>query len=119
MKIPGYLGRFGASYIRVVVIASRLVIQGTVEFLMDTGASRTMLSDEDAISLGISYSKLVKLKQGLVGIGGPVTTYQLSNVELIFRKETGALHSEPLTAKTYVQVLRNPKPKESAKGVEI
>lgn len=94
MRILGYVGRFGASYVRVAVIASKLGIQGSVEFLIDTGASRTTLSDEDAFSLGISYSKLVKLRQGLVGIGGTVDTYQLSDVEFIFRTETGSLHSE-------------------------
>lgn len=97
MRIPGYLGRFGASYVRAVVIAKSLGIQGAVEFLIDTGASRTTLSDEDALSLGIPYAKLIKLRQGLVGIGGTVATYQLSDVELIFRMGTGDLHTEQLT----------------------
>ena len=59
----------------------------TIEFLVDTGASRTTICDKDAIRLGIDFGKLEKLDEGMLGIGGVVDTYVLKDVKLVFRRE--------------------------------
>ncbi len=46
-----------------------------VEFLIDTGADVTMLSEKDAIRLGMDFSKLEKAKKDLGGLGGRAATY--------------------------------------------
>ena len=47
-----------------------------VEFLIDTGASKTIISDRDVVWLGIDYGKLTKSLPSM-GIGGSVQTYAL------------------------------------------
>jgi hypothetical protein len=53
------------------LISESMNIDETVEFLVDTGASRTTLLDKDAIYLDLDYDKLPKYKENLRGIGGP------------------------------------------------
>lgn len=71
-----------------------LGMRDTVEFLVDTGASRTTIRDKDVIRLGIDFSKLEKLSEGMLGIGGLVDTYVLRNVKLAFRREDEESHVE-------------------------
>ena len=56
----------------------------TIEFLVDTGASRTTLLDKDVICLGIKYDKLRRYEQDLSGIGGSVETYVVDDSLLLF-----------------------------------
>jgi predicted aspartyl protease len=58
-------------------------IDETVEFMVDTGASRTTLLDKDAIYLGLDYDKLPKYKENLSGIGGSISTYFMEDASLI------------------------------------
>lgn len=66
----------------------------TIEFLVDTGASRTTICDKDAVRMGIDFDKLDKLSEGMLGIGGAVDTYVMKNVKLTFRRENGKSHVE-------------------------
>ena len=59
------------AYVDAVVESETLHIYATVEFLIDTGATKTTISDKDAIRLGIDYETLEKLGKGMLGIGGP------------------------------------------------
>jgi hypothetical protein len=68
----------------------------SIRFLMDTGATRTIISDRDALRLGIDYSALTKLGDGMLGIGGPVDTYILKGARLIFNQENRSKHIEPI-----------------------
>jgi len=56
----------------------------TVELLVDTGADVTMLSEKDALRIGLNYEKLERAKKDLGGIGGKVETY---SVEAIIKIE--------------------------------
>jgi len=69
-------------------------IHETVEFLVDTGASRTTICDKDTVRLGIDFGKLEKLSEGMLGIGGMVDTYVLRDVKLTFRRENEESHVE-------------------------
>ena len=68
-----------------------------MDLLIDTGATKTTILDKDAISLGISYSKLTKSKQPLLGVGGTVETHIAKDAELYFRTEDGSEHKEELS----------------------
>ena len=81
----------------VAVLSSKpLGIHETVEFLVDTGASRTTICDKDAVRLRIDFTKLEKLSEGMLGIGGAVNAYVLNDIELIFRREDEKDHVENL-----------------------
>ena len=60
MRIEGYFGRFGAPYIEAALICEKFGIKKSIKFLVDSGASRTTISENDAIRMGIDYSKLEK-----------------------------------------------------------
>ncbi len=56
-------GPLEAAYVNVVLESESLHIYATVEFLIDTGATRTTVSDKDAIRLGIDYEALEKQQE--------------------------------------------------------
>ena len=85
MKLKGKIGRFNAPFIDSIFICEDLGIEESIEFLIDTGASRTTITDSDAIRLRINYQRLNKLEQGLTGIGGDVETYSIRKVNLLFK----------------------------------
>ena len=95
MKIKGYFGRMGAAYVKTGLICKRLNIDRTIEFLVDTGATRTTITDTDVIKLGIDYGKLQRLDRGMLGIGGEVDTYILRDAKLIFETEE-RIHTEKI-----------------------
>ena len=72
-------------FINAHLISSALKIDETIEFLIDTGASRTTLLDRDAIFLGVNYSKIPKYKQQVSGIGGTVETHIIPDASLIIK----------------------------------
>jgi len=96
LKIPCFFkpGIFEAAYVVAVLECEALRIHDIIEFLVDTGASRTTICDKDIIRLGIDFSKLEKLSEGMLGIGGLVDTYVLDDVKLTFRREDGESHVE-------------------------
>jgi predicted aspartyl protease len=51
--------------------------------MVDTGASRTILLDKDAIYLDMDYNKLPKYKENLSGIVGSINTYIIEDASLI------------------------------------
>jgi predicted aspartyl protease len=94
MIIRGFF-EFGTPYVVVQIKCINLEIIATIRFLVDTGASRTVISDKDAVKLGIDYNKLKKLEDGMIGIGGQVETFLMDNVELLFKSD-GGIHVEKL-----------------------
>jgi predicted aspartyl protease len=75
MKMRGYWGRFDAAYVDVRFVCKRFGIDEVVPFLIDLGASSTIISDKDAKNLGIDYNALQKLPRGVTGIGGRAKAY--------------------------------------------
>jgi len=82
IRIRGFF-RNDAGYINGHLVSKEQNIDETVEFLVDTGASRTTLLDKDAIFLGINYNKLRKSEQDMSGIGGSVDTYVIDDSVLL------------------------------------
>jgi len=68
-------GPLGPAYIIAIACIPLLKIQQNVESLIDTGATKTTILDRHAVTLGISYTKLSKLRQPLLGLGGFVEIY--------------------------------------------
>ena len=81
------------------MISQEVGISEIIEFLVDTGASRTTLLDKDVIYLGIDYGKLRKSEQDMSGIGGSVETYIINDSVLLFGE---------YSIKTPVFVLKHP-----------
>lgn len=99
MRLNGYFreGPLEAAYITVLISLPEFQLKQTVDLLIDTGATKTTILDKDAISLGLSYNKLTKSKQRLLGVGGSVETHIAKNAELYFRAEDGSEHKEELS----------------------
>ena len=74
-----------------------LGIGDPVYFLIDTGATRSLLSEKDAKILGIDYSKL-ELQEGRnIGLGGTAPVYRIKcECKLTFRISEREFHVEPL-----------------------
>ncbi len=90
MKISGYFktGQLEGAYVVARLLAKAFGIEDDLEFIVDTGASKTIISDRDALWLGIDYKKLRRVKPSL-GIGGTVQTFAIDGAELIFVTEGG------------------------------
>ena len=95
MRLEGYWGEFEAPYVSAILICGVLDLRKPVEFLIDTGASRTTILDNDAIRLGIDCGKLQRFEPGMAGIGGVVDTFIIPDVKLLFRTKNG-FHGEEL-----------------------
>ena len=82
--MPVILGtiRNGAPYVAGLVMLPHLGISGIVEFLVDTGASRTCLHPRDARALGIGLSGLSYTRDSQ-GIGGRAS-YSPHNAYILF-----------------------------------
>ena len=111
LRIVGFFkgDELGAPFLVATMVMEDLGIKSPLEFLIDTGASRTTISDKDAIRLDIDYSKLEKHLEGTLGIGGIVKTFIIRDVKLVFATEDGKLHEEELEK---VYVLKHEKPSE-------
>jgi hypothetical protein len=83
------------AYVAAIVESEKVHLYGTVEFLVDTGATRTILSDKDVTRLGLDYAELDKLQGGVLGVGGTVDTYILADAKLMFNAEK-IIQQEPL-----------------------
>ena len=77
-------GALEAAYVDAVLESEALHIFVSIEFLVDTGATKTTISDRDAVRLGIDYLTLEKINKGMLGIGGAVDVYMLKDSSLIF-----------------------------------
>src|SRR5215831_10331473 len=67
-----------------------LGVARTLDFLVDTGASGSLISERDAAILGIDYEKLELLEQPIFGIGGTAPAYRInSESKLVFRTLEG------------------------------
>jgi hypothetical protein len=112
--IKGFF-RNGAGFVNMHLTSESLNIDETIEFLVDTGASRTTLLDKDAIYLGLDYDKLPRYKENLSGIGGSISTYVIEDASLIIGSTQMAIpvmvgrHPiEKMTKEELIRTLRIP-----------
>ena len=81
----------GCGFIEARLTSKSLQLDEKVSFLIDTGASRTALLDKDAIRLGIRHDKLTKSKSSLIGIGGTISCFVITDSILTFRSPKGEI----------------------------
>lgn len=99
MRLKGYFraGPLEGAYTTVVLALPKLGIRQNIELLIDTGATKTTILDRDAITMGIPYNRLPRLKQPLLGLGGVVETYVAKDAEIYFRADGDAEHRESIS----------------------
>jgi len=74
-----------------------LNIGSPVYFLVDTGATRSLISEKDAKILGIDYTRLELQDQPLVGLGGTSPVYKIkAECKLTFKTSDRKGHVETL-----------------------
>ena len=73
--ITGYFTVTGLPYVKGSLSLPRLGVAGQVDFLVDTGATTTVLHPDDGIALGCPFDNLV-LPAPLEGVGGTHTYYR-------------------------------------------
>jgi len=95
VKIKGYLHRDKSPYVDVLIGLRTGGTKRKVSFLIDTGTPRTIISERDAIKLGLNLQSLEKLDEELLGLGGFSETFKLSNITMLFASENGG-HTERL-----------------------
>jgi hypothetical protein len=84
MKIVGGLGKSRLGYISAILMVEKFNINAPVRFYVDTGASRTLISDRDALRIGVDYKKLRKAPEKVQGLDGEVDVYLLPKCMLVF-----------------------------------
>lgn len=106
----GYF-RKGRPYVKAAILSPKIRAKrpSWSEFIVDTGADRTILGYPDALKLGIDTSKLKKIK--VSGVGGIANACILKNVGLLFldedkKRRNKSLHLEPLDEIIILPTLR-------------
>jgi hypothetical protein len=89
MRIPGFFGEFGAPWLPVKLRRQESEKVLDVQFLIDTGAYRSMVGTAEIYALGVSIHELRKSVGTAVGFGGRTQFYFLQNVELTFESDQG------------------------------
>ncbi len=97
MRLYGYFNQAPtpAAYISAVVSIPDLNVKATVQFLIDTGATKTVIMEKDVGRLGIDCSRLSNPSR-LFGIGGDIEACQMAGVDFIFDEEERGEHTERL-----------------------
>jgi hypothetical protein len=95
MRIQGCFGEYGAPWVPVKLRRKECEKVLDVQFLIDTGAYRSMVGTAEIYALGVSIHELRKSVGTAVGFGGRTQFYFLQNVELTFESDQGP-HTEVL-----------------------
>jgi len=93
------------AFLRAVIEIKDLKIRGAVDFLIDTGAGQTILSERDAIRLGLAYQNFPSGTPAM-GVGGVANTYKINKkVTFYFKTVGGGIYSP---VRRGVEVLEEP-----------
>ncbi len=77
----------GLDYVTVHVICAHPNINKSVEFVVDTGSSKTTISYGGALGLGLTPKSLLR-GQDSIGVGGSTPTYRTGRAYISFVKNT-------------------------------
>ncbi|MEK9150436.1 MAG: hypothetical protein AAB267_10390 [Candidatus Desantisbacteria bacterium] len=92
MKIEGYFDysfKPIAPFVDAVIQSERLGFTEEISFLIDTGASMTILLDKDVEITGLDVSRLKKADKPVGGIGGIIDTYIIDDAKIVFETDKG------------------------------
>jgi hypothetical protein len=74
------------------ISSPKLKTPGVIEFIVDTGSSKTTINDKDVLRLSINYDLLNPSKDTYYGVGGTgLTSYVLPDCKLLFTDD----HEKP------------------------
>lgn len=103
MKIKGIAKRDTLSFVFAIMTCEELNIYSKpIRLCVDTGATNTTIMDADADKLAIDYSKLKESKQGALGIGGIVKSYEIGKMTLEFKTDNDELVQKEEIADAHV-----------------
>jgi hypothetical protein len=75
----------GLYIIAALFKSTNLTKSASIDFIVNTGSSKTTINDKDAERLEIDYSSLTPTNEKYFGIGGTdVESYSLTNCQLLF-----------------------------------
>jgi len=92
MRIEGYFDpnfKPIAPFVDAIIISEEVKIRHKVRFLIDTGASMTILLDKDVKDIGLDVGKLKGADNQVGGIGGSVETYIIEDAKIVFKTNEG------------------------------
>jgi len=93
------------AFLRAVVEIKDLKVRGLVDFLIDTGAGQTILSERDAKRLGLAFRHFPHSRPA-VGVGGIAKTYRIEKeVTFHFATVDGRIYSP---VRRGIEVLEEP-----------
>ena len=84
--IHGYFDEYGRPYVEGRLIIERLEVDGTVHFLVDTGADSTVLHPRDGVRLNCRFD-LLGGPRSMGGIGGRQDYYPEDGATIVFYGE--------------------------------
>ncbi len=98
MEIKGDLDLSIELYIVIASVKSSILSKSVpVGFIVDTGSSKTIITDVDARRLDVNYAELEPSTEPYYGIGGTdVQSFSLPNCRLSFTDKMGRKHPEDL-----------------------
>lgn len=100
-----YWGDREWAFLQAVIEIKALKVMGNVDFLLDTGAGESILSERDARRIGLVYQNFPKGKPA-AGVGGVANTYKIDKeVTFYFHTVDGAVYS---AARRGIEVLKEP-----------
>jgi hypothetical protein len=74
-----------------------LTKSASIDFIVDTGSSKTTINDKDAERLEIDYNSLIPTSEKYFGVGGTkVESFSLKNCRLLFSDASGNPYVEQL-----------------------
>ncbi|MBU0567310.1 retroviral-like aspartic protease family protein [bacterium] len=109
MRIDGYFEpefKPKAPFIDAIVISKEVGFYHKIRFLIDTGASMTILLDKDVRDTGLDVRKLKRAKRQVSGVGGGIDTYLMEEAKIVFKTRKG-FYEEKLTVFIGVHNLSN------------
>ncbi len=93
MRVLGYYHN-ALPFVRVAVFSPAIRRPLDVHFLLDSGAARSTLNEREAEWLMIDRRQLRRAPQDVLGVGGRVETWLISQGDLIFETAEGLFHTE-------------------------
>ena len=77
----------------IIIRSSNLIItlcQGSMRFIIDTGAEKTQINEIEAERIGLEFSSLDQSPKPVGTVAGLISAKQLNDVILIFKTHTGS-----------------------------
>jgi hypothetical protein len=96
VKIKGYFHWDGSACLDVMVELPETRVRRAVSFVVDTGVLRTIISERDALKLGVEFESIARMEEGMLGIGGFADTYYVEDAILSFFSEEHRRYEERL-----------------------